>query len=458
MKKPFNFYLAHGAGKIFYALLRLFKQNRSRLPAKLALKLDPHYLKHITKPELVIGISGSSAKSACSKLIGEQLRASGRSLIQNDFDDNKTAGLVKTFLKQASFGGTCKEDAALLEIDELDSLKLLPDLCPDFMLITTLFRDSCQDNAHPGYIRNIFNMGLPDGTKLVLNADDLISSTVKEQNPRVYYSMPRLQGEADRSDARILDRLSCPRCLMPLVPDFIRRYHLGHYHCPRCGFRSPEAKYQVLEADFHRNLARLTDGESEGVFELGTGDIFTLYACLASYALLREIGFTTDLLAAQSFRIEGIKPLTESYETAHKKLLTIPVKAQSSSATSKALAYLSEEEGRKAVVLANSEVKPGVKNCENTAWLYDNDFSPLNGDDIVQVLCVGRRCLDFAVRVLLAGVPEEKISVEEDFSHLADAVKLHEADIVAVVKTADTAPAVEDGLAKLRKKLAEGAL
>ena len=51
---------------------------------------------------------------------------------------------------------------------------------------------------------------------------------------------------------------------------------------------------------------------------------------------------------------------------------------------------------------------------ENICWLYDTDFEFLNRDDIVQIVCTGKRGLDYKLRMLLAGIPEDRIHYEED--------------------------------------------
>lgn len=56
---------------------------------------------------------------------------------------------------------------------------------------------------------------------------------------------------------------------------------------------------------------------------------------------------------------------------------------------------------------------------ENTAWIYDTDFEFLNDDSITQIICSGVRRTDYKVRLLLAGVPEEKITCVEKESDAA---------------------------------------
>ena len=67
---------------------------------------------------------------------------------------------------------------------------------------------------------------------------------------------------------------------------------------------------------------------------------------------------------------------------------------------------------------------------ENTAWIYDTDFEFLNDDSIVQVICSGVRHMDYRIRLLLAGVAEDKITCVQKESDAAAAVDLDKADTI----------------------------
>ena len=63
-------------------------------------------------------------------------------------------------------------------MDERSALRVYPYMKPEYMLITNLSRDSIMRNGHPEYIADILTKYIPKETKLVLNADDLISCRV----------------------------------------------------------------------------------------------------------------------------------------------------------------------------------------------------------------------------------------------------------------------------------------
>ena len=70
---------------------------------------------------------------------------------------------------------------------------------------------------------------------------------------------------------------------------------------------------------------------------------------------------------------------------------------------------------------------------ENIAWLYDADFEFLAEEDTVQVLAVGARCLDTRLRLLIAGVPEDRITVVRQAKDAAAAVDLTQCSKVFVL-------------------------
>jgi hypothetical protein len=46
---------------------------------------------------------------------------------------------------------------------------------------------------------------------------------------------------------------------------------------------------------------------------------------------------------------------------------------------------------------------------ENVCWLYDCDFEFLNRENIRRIVATGPRAKDYTLRLLLAGVPEERV-------------------------------------------------
>ena len=74
-----------------------------------------------------------------------------------------------------------------------------------------------------------------------------------------------------------------------------------------------------------------------------------------------------------------------------------------------------------AVILLWDDYYDRKETSENTAWYYDVDFEFLVNDNIKQIIVAGKRAGDLVLRLLVAGIPEEKISTTE---HEVDADRL----------------------------------
>ena len=97
-----------------------------------------------------------------------------------------------------------------------------------------------------------------------------------------------------------------------------------------------------------------------------------------------------------------------------KKVITHLSKGQNPVAASRVFDYVKSVEGNKAVILIIDDCDDAKHSSENLTWLYDADFELLNDDNIKQVIIGGVRANDYYLRLLLAGVPEEKVSKIED--------------------------------------------
>ena len=75
---------------------------------------------------------------------------------------------------------------------------------------------------------------------------------------------------------------------------------------------------------------------------------------------------------------------------------------------------LGNRQGRKEILMMMNCLGDTHHWSENTCWIYDADFEFLNNDSVVQIVCAGKRAKDYKLRLLIAGVPEERISCEED--------------------------------------------
>ena len=75
---------------------------------------------------------------------------------------------------------------------------------------------------------------------------------------------------------------------------------------------------------------------------------------------------------------------------------------------------------------------------ENTCWIFDADFEYLRNDSVVQLVCTGARCRDYKLRLLMAGVPQERIVCEPDEFRAAELLRYTPGDDVYILYGTDS--------------------
>ena len=251
------------AGKAATTGLKILRRQGTYLPGVVSKTLDPRFLSNVPKPKRIIAITGTNGKTTTSNLILDILRKTGENPVNNALGSNTIYGLLAAFTMNLDALGRKKSDLAVLEVDERYTPIIFKDAPPEILAVTNIYQDSYKRNAHTDFIKTIISRGVPKRTKLVLNGDDLIASTIGPDNPRVLFGIDRLPGEAEQKDSRLKDLVYCPVCDEKLVWDFVRYHHMGRAHCNACGFSNGEIKYRVVDSDFKEMQFTLVEGDAQ---------------------------------------------------------------------------------------------------------------------------------------------------------------------------------------------------
>ena len=92
----------------------------------------------------------------------------------------------------------------------------------------------------------------------------------------------------------------------------------------------------------------------------------------------------------------------------------------------------------KEIILMNSCQGDMKHWSENTCWLYDCDFEYLKDESIKNIILCGPRRFDHKLRLLLAGIPEDRISFSEKEIDVPDKLKLFPDDHIYVLYGTDS--------------------
>lgn len=400
--------------KLAILALRLTGHKGTQLPGRLAIKICPDFLAQVKKPARIVAVTGTNGKTTLTNLLCDLLTADGKTVCSNRYGSNLAAGLATALVSGCGAFGRVKADAAVLEIDERSAPRVFPAIRPQVMVITNLFRDSIMRNAHPAYIADILSRNIPRDTRLVVNADDLISCRVAPECARVYFGIGPMAGDVTECVNLIDDVRICPQCHAPLEYEYRRYHHIGKAACPACGFASPEYDYAGSDVDLARGAMRIADAQGGAEYALLSDSVFDAYNLLAAVAVMRELGYGHEALVSLAARCAIVSSRHEEKRVGDVTLVMQMAKEKNALACSRAFDYVSGREGEKELVLMMNCLGDVKHWSENVSWLYDCDFEFLTRPGIRCIVATGARALDYRLRLLLAGVPEEKIICVED--------------------------------------------
>lgn len=412
-----RFFVAMYYYKIFLWFQKLMGKQNKIYPGYTAklFKICPSYLRMIAKPKKIICVMGTNGKTTLCNLIKDVLNDNGYSVINNIEFSLKT-GISHCFTRYATLTNKSKYDFAVIETDELTSGQIYKYLTPDYVVCTNLFRDSLKKNGNSEYMCNIMKNSIPASSKLILNADDLISSSLKN-NFTKFYGIDKLDTDLKESPNIVKDIVICPKCYTKLKYEYNRYNHIGKAYCPKCDFKSYDADYRVTNFD---DNSLVINGNK---YSLISDSIFNIYNELAAISVLSEIGLDTKKIQKSIKKIKITDSRQKNYKVMGKDFICILAKGQNPVACSSVINYVSKKEEMKDVILMLDDLEDNYHSSETISWLYDTDFEFLNKDNIRHVIVGGPRCYDMQVRLLLAGISESKIKItekQEDIVNLVD--------------------------------------
>ena len=433
-----RFGLALAAGKLTAKALNLVGREGGQLPGVIAERICPDFLGRIDTPEHLVFVTGSNGKTTTTNLIADLLVACGQDPLINRVGGNIDTGIASTLLKSSTFGGAARKRSAVLELDERSARTVFPYITPDVLVVTNLYRDTFTRNAHVDYVADILSRHIPDGCRLVLNADDLISARLAPENPnRVYFSLCPLPSDTPEPDDIVLDLTACPSCGGHLSYEYAHLGHIGRLTCDECGLTNPRANYEAVAVDYDAQTITVRENDEPGTpsydYHFSAGSVTDLYNLLGAIVAARLVGLVPEQIQAALLGGVGIVASRYSEKTAAgRRIVNIASKGENGMACSRGFANIKREPGDKAVVLMIEDYYK-AKDADSTefcGWFYETDFEYLADPSVRQIVVAGVRSEDMILRMLLAGIDPAVMVQAKDGSEAADLVNWRDAQTI----------------------------
>ncbi len=398
-------------------VMNLLGFSATNLPGNICLKIFPDILSHFKMPKYVVFVTGTNGKTLSAITISHIFREKGMRVVNNNEGSNLDSGLISKLIKNSTFTGKIKAEAAVLEVDEDATAKMCRILKPSHLMITNIYRDSISRNAHPEFVLRKLRQ-VPGDVCLVLNGDDALSGMLgTDENRKIFYTVDKAPDRTSECENIICDVRTCPECHMPIEYEYIQFHHIGKFRCDHCGFEMPEGDVRAGEINYDERTFVLTEKDgNKTTFPFNTGNLYEVYNNTAIAALCLDIGFEAEFIS------QCIKSLTSTggrynedvaNDTA---IISMVGKSQNPISCSQSFAKAKTIEGKKVIIIAiNDRVYGGHDHNEDTSWFYDTDFEFLIDDDVLQYIVVGHRMYDVALRLVMSGADESKIFLTPEY-------------------------------------------
>lgn len=379
------FYLTSLIGKMIVWLSRhLGGGHGSALPGLVVEKLYHNFLPRLMQqlPEGVVLISGTNGKTTTTKIVTELLRADGYKVFTNTSGSNYVRGVISAALPMMK-RGKLPADIAVLELDEAYATHFVDQVKPKYTLLLNVLRDQLDRFGEIDNTAKLLQYSAEHTTDtVILNEDDpRIKQIAKSPKIKADVAWFGYSGPASRN-YRTDEEL----------------------HGGKQVAEKPVNKQAILINNLQGDMAEyLIDGKSYEV-KLRLFGIHNALNCAAALSVVRAVEKDEFQPAVAVEHLATIKPAFgrgEVIAVSDSEVRLVLVKNPSGFQLG-----LSSSPDWPTMVAINDAYADG----RDVSWLWDVDFSGLQGDQPVAV--TGVRSYDMALRLTYDGVKIGKVDTD----------------------------------------------
>ncbi len=418
--------LAISAGKLAGASGRLLRVGGgTSLPGLIARRIDPDVLKSVvgaSKAKKIV-ITGSNGKTTTARMTAAMAANNGKSVSHNRAGSNLLQGVTSVVVNFADIFGRLNSDVLLFEIDEGTMPLAIPEISPDVVVITNIFRDQLDRYGELYSVARALDKTLeelPESATILLNGNDpqVANFGQKAKAKRLFFGLETTEVGTPVPE-QSADIIRCIHCQEDFQYEIAYISHLGIYRCPNCGYTLPPLDIAAT------SIKLASDGQGPTQVELRTPQgTMTLEIALPGLHNVYNAAAAIGASLAAGFEKEKLPPALVSIKPAFGRLEKIQAGDQTiylsfvknPTSFNLILRLIAQHPGKKHILLAASHT---IVDGEDFSWLWDIEIEEV-AQDIADVVCSGNKPEELAMRLKYAEIPVDKISQNADLESALD--------------------------------------
>ena len=419
--------LAISAGKLAGASGRLLGiGGGTSLPGLIARRIDPDVLKSVvgaSKAKKIV-ITGSNGKTTTARMTAAMAVNNGKRVSHNRAGSNMLQGVTSVAVNFADIFGRLNSDVLLFEIDEGTMPLVMPEIKPDVVVITNIFRDQLDRYGELYSVAKALDKtleDLPESSTILLNGNDpqVANFGLKAKAKRLFFGLETTEIGTPVPE-QSADIIRCIHCQEDLQYKVAYMSHLGLYSCPNCGYTLPPLDIAATsiklapDGEGPTHVELLTP-QGNMTLEISLPGLHNVYNAAAAIGASLAAGFEKDKLPAALVSLKPAFGRLEKIQAGDQTIYLSFVKNPTS--FNLILRLIAQHPGKKHVLLAASHT---IVDGEDFSWLWDIEVEEV-AQDIADVVCSGNKPEELAMRLKYAEIPIDKITRIADLETALDA-------------------------------------
>ena len=349
----------------------LGKGNGVVIAGRFILKFAPNAVSKLAADKRVVLVSGTNGKSTTSKLIAEALRTKF-TVAHNHTGANLFAGVA------SALGAKPDAEVAVLEVDELVLPWAIEKTNPELIVLLNLGRDQLDRLSEVRMVSNKWRAAL-SGQRVLASADDpFVVFAANSAKSQIWFSA---------QEKGHLDAATCPEC-----GQLLNWSDNGASYGCECGFDKPIANWTLQGVTLNQQ------------FKVNSSIPGAAAQQNAARAFIVANEFGVDLVLANQ-ALANVKAVDGRFADKQIGQTNFRLLLSKNPASWRETLQTSKTGPNKVLLVVNANTQDG----KDTSWLWDVDFSPLAGRE---VLVTGDRRIDVAARLTVAGINHQVVENE----------------------------------------------